>query len=134
MSTEKVRKILIVDDEQLIRDTVAMMVEEWGYAALKCGSGKAALELLKENSDIALVITDMVMPEMDGRAFIKAVRDQEVLKDLPVIIISGVVKLSELSGILDQGASYFVPKPINHESLEHYVKNLLDKPASEKEA
>lgn len=67
--------VLIVDDEEAIATTVALIVEEWGYDSLVAARGRRALELALAHPP-ALVITDLKMPKMDGAQLIAALRDE----------------------------------------------------------
>lgn len=120
------KKILIVDDEPSLRWTLKLVVEDLGYTAIQCSSGKQALSMLEMNLDISLVISDLMMPEMNGREFIEAKNKIEELAKIPVIMISGVVKLSEVSDILEKGVSRFIAKPVRVEELEEYINQLLE--------
>ncbi|RMG43641.1 MAG: response regulator [Candidatus Dadabacteria bacterium] len=120
-------KILIVDDDPVTRTILARTVESEKCVCVQLSQGKLALDFLRDNPDISLVITDMSMPELDGRALIKVLRQDNDLKAIPVIIVSGVVSLHEIYDLLGNGADYFVPKPVDTEVLQTYVNRLLHK-------
>ncbi len=118
-------KILIVDDDQAVVNALAQTMEAWGHIAFKCTNGQRALHVLEDNSDFALIIVDVAMPEMDGRTLIREIVNQPTLEQLPIIITSGVEGLDEIRDLLDLGASYFLGKPVNMDELRRYTDKLL---------
>ena len=120
-------KIVIAEDDIVCRTLMSKVVEKMGHSAIQCSNGKRAWEIVTDNTDVAMLITDIVMPDMDGKELVNAIRDNETMKNMPIIIVSGVVSYSEIRSILELGASRFMPKPINSDELKNYVKNLLSK-------
>ncbi len=80
--------ILIVDDEYLIADILGFALEEEGYMTVTASNGKKGLEVLTRERP-ELVITDFMMPVMDGLEFAKAIREREDGKFLPILLMSG---------------------------------------------
>ncbi|WP_017476300.1 response regulator [Pseudomonas sp. PAMC 26793] len=80
--------ILVVDDEYLIADILGYALEDEGYMVVKASNGQKGLEVL-ERERPALIITDFMMPVMDGLEFAEAVRALPAVKHLPIILISG---------------------------------------------
>jgi CheY-like chemotaxis protein len=115
------RKILIVDDDKATRLALKKMVEVLGFEILQSPDGEHALETLKSEDKIALVIADMVMPKKDGRWLIKSMQADEDLKKLPVIIISSVFGVKDIADLLESGARAFVAKPANPDEIHEYV-------------
>lgn len=120
-----VRKILVVDDERQPRLIVARAVEALGHVAIHASSADTALSLVRDNPDIGLIVTDMQMPGMDGRELIVAVRKLEEAKHIPIIIVSGVVGPKQISDLMVDGASRFLPKPVDVKMLKEYLVSLL---------
>ncbi|MFH1139513.1 MAG: response regulator, partial [Pseudomonadota bacterium] len=125
MLEKKMAKILVVEDEAEIRQLLIELVENAGHSAFGAGNGLLGWNLLKDNADVTLVITDIRMPEHDGRELIAKIRADSGLADLPVIIISGAVGPKEISDLLSMGATAFLPKPIGPGELENYLKRYL---------
>ena len=119
------KKILIVDDDQPTRLILVHIVESMGHVAFQCPDGKHALETLKSNSDIAMVITDMSMPRMDGRKLIEAVQSEERWNALPILIMSAVVGVKEISDLLKAGARAFLKKPVRGEEIREYIERYI---------
>lgn len=80
--------ILIVDDEYLIADILGFALEDEGFLVEKASNGLKALEALKEKR-VQLVITDYMMPLLDGKELVRSMREDPDLSDLPVILMSG---------------------------------------------
>ncbi|MBF0099711.1 MAG: response regulator [Desulfobacterales bacterium] len=119
-------KIVVVDDEKSSRLSIARMVERMGYVAIQCQNGKIALDILENNPDINLVITDVEMPEMDGRQLIQTMRNNAALSHIPIILISGVVGPRQISDILLLGATAFILKPVQFHDLKEYINRYIE--------
>lgn len=120
------KKILVVDDDPTPRLLIVRVLERSGYTCIECSNGRIALEVLRDNPSICGIITDMVMPQMDGRALIEAVMADEKLSRIPIIITSGAVSARSVKDLLIAGAERFVPKPINPVRLLGYVSELVN--------
>jgi signal transduction histidine kinase/CheY-like chemotaxis protein len=86
------RLLLVVDDDVAVRETTAELLRTLGYAVIEAGSGAAALEFLRKEPDIALLLTDVVMPEMNGPALAQAAR--ALRPGLSVVFMSGYAELA----------------------------------------
>jgi len=83
---------------------------------------------LKQMKISGFLISDIMMPEMDGRQLIQTLRGDSGLKDLPIIIMSAVVGIKQISDLLDLGASLFQPKPIDLTELKKTLTVVLRMP------
>src|SRR5690606_4767348 len=102
--------ILLVEDEDSVRQFSARALRTTGYEVFEADSGEQALEVLDdENNRIDLMISDVVMPEMDGPALLTKVRER--LPDLKVIFVSGYAEESVRQDIADDQSVEFLPKP-----------------------
>ena len=119
------KKILIVEDDEVSRSLLVDIIHSLDLISFQSSNGRIALEILYDNPDIDLLISDMMMPEMDGMMLIKILRGNEKFSDLPIIIISGVAVLNEINHILELGPSIFLDKPLNISELEKHIKKLL---------
>jgi two-component system, cell cycle sensor histidine kinase and response regulator CckA len=79
--------VLIVDDDETVRITTAMILGDLGYSALESGTGEGALELLREHPDVALLLTDVLMPGMNGAELARQARAMR--PGLPIVFFSG---------------------------------------------
>lgn len=122
-------KVLIADDELVSRRLLVHAMQSLGLASVETSNGRMAWEVLQENLDTALLITDMLMPEMDGRELVTRVRADERFLELPIILVSGVVTLKEINDLLLLGVSRFLPKPIDVAMLKDEVSRLIGETA-----
>lgn len=118
-------KILIAEDEYVTQQKVAKILENMGHTAFISPNGKHALETLKVNDGFKVLVTDMIMPEMDGRSLVEELRKNEKTKDLPIILMSAFVSVNEIKGLLKMGVTYFLPKPIKNKDLQNNIEKCL---------
>lgn len=104
--------ILIVDDERTSVDALSLALGQSGYSVVTALNGKAALTILAGQSP-DLIISDIMMPELDGFGFIEAVRRQPRLASIPFLLMSGDKDPSLTAKAIQMGAIDFLPKPIN---------------------
>jgi PAS domain S-box-containing protein len=115
--------VLIVDDEEFIRDTAQQTLESAGYRAIVAADGEEALDLMEDYSDaVDVVITDLRMPNMNGHELIEALHEQ--YPSLPIIAASGASD-SEADEPVESGARKFLPKPFTAEKLYAALHDVL---------
>jgi signal transduction histidine kinase/CheY-like chemotaxis protein len=110
------RKILVVDDRWENRSVLVDLLEAVGFQVIEAENGQQALDQLRLQT-IDLVITDIVMPVMDGFDFLQIVRNEEATKSLLVIVSSASVSNIDRQKSLNMGGNDFLPKPVNAEEL-----------------
>lgn len=116
--------ILLVDDEEIIRVTSSLMLEELGYTVIVAENGVNALDMFTEKyKEIDLVITDMVMPEMDGTELYEKLR--EIDDQCKVVISSGFTKSESLGSIQADGIVGFIKKPFRYDELCDLMKQVF---------
>ncbi|MBX7137817.1 MAG: response regulator [Oligoflexia bacterium] len=120
-------KVLVIDDDLITRKTLVKTLEKAGFVTVQSSNGKHGWETLWENPDIALVVTDMMMPDMDGRELLNVVRGNQCFANLPVIIVSGIVDETEVQDLLKLGPSRFCAKPFNGDKLKALTDELLQR-------
>ncbi len=118
--------ILLVEDEELLRAGVQEVLEIQGYQVITAPDGEQALACLAAQT-IDLIITDLVMPKMDGVDFVKQLRT--IKPDLPVIVVSGstrnIMQRYGIDSIQVPGANASLPKPFKSVDLIEQVRQLL---------
>ena len=118
--------ILLVEDEELLRAGVQEVLEIQGYKVITAPDGEQALACLAAQT-IDLIITDLVMPKMDGVDFVKQLRT--IKPDLPVIVVSGstrnIMQRYGIDSIQVPGANASLPKPFKSVDLIEQVRQLL---------
>ena len=117
----KRRKILIVDDEHLVRWSVRRYLEAEGFVAIDVASGHEALEILVKE-EISILITDLIMPEMNGVELIQ--KAKEVKPELPILVITANDSSSLVRSATDAGALRTFNKPIPFRELVGAVQEL----------
>jgi PAS domain S-box-containing protein len=116
--------ILLVDDESDIREVTSATLEKYGYRVLSAGDGREAVNLYRQRgNEIKLVITDMVMPEMDGQATIRAIN--AIAPDALFIATSGEGAMRKIIDQQGLGVRAFLPKPYTAEKLLDLVARTL---------
>lgn len=115
-------KILVVDDDKEIAQLLEIYIKNEGYEPISAYNGREALTKLNTNPDIALMILDIMMPEMDGIEVIKKVRKDS---QLPILVLSAKTgDMDKIQGLIT-GADDYVTKPFNPLEIMARVKSLL---------
>jgi CheY-like chemotaxis protein len=109
--------VLVVDDD--FRNVFAMtaLLERGSLNVVSASGGMEALETLAANSEIDLVLMDIMMPGMDGYETMRKIRKRPEFADLPIIAVTGKVVGGERERCLEAGASDYIPKPVNTAEL-----------------
>ncbi|MDA3852041.1 MAG: response regulator [Spirochaetaceae bacterium] len=119
-------KILLADDEPIIRSIGKTMLESLGYQVLLAEDGAQALEIFQEaHGSIDLVILDMLMPKLNGRDSFFAIR--EIQRDIPILLCSGFAPPEDVKLLEQSGLKGFLPKPFNRYLLGKMVAQCLGK-------
>jgi EAL domain-containing protein (putative c-di-GMP-specific phosphodiesterase class I)/FixJ family two-component response regulator len=108
--------VLVVDDEPAIRSLFVRALRDAGYDTLEAADGVQALELLKRHS-VALILLDSTMPRLDGAGVIRAVRQREATRTLPVILVTAKGDLKDRVEGLEAGADDYLAKPVMLDEL-----------------
>ncbi len=119
------KSILIVDDFVNTLFVTGFTIERAGYNALKAESGKKALEILKANHDIDLIITDYNMPEMNGLQFVLQAKTIMGNRHIPIFVLSTESKEEIQKAALDAGVTLWIRKPFKSEQLVEYIKKAI---------
>ena len=123
------RPILVVDDDAKIVRLVRTYLERDGYAVVTAADGPAALAAIEEHQP-ALVVLDLMLPELDGRAVIRAVRRDEEAGATPILILSARGTTIDRIAGLEDGADDYLPKPFSPAELVVRVRAILRRSAA----
>ncbi|MEE1922710.1 response regulator [Pseudomonas sp. 148P] len=117
--------VLVVDDEYVISDILAFALEDAGYQVEKAGNGEKALEVLNKTR-VELLITDYMMPTMNGEELARTLREDPQFKTLPIILMSGAQGSigRQNPGLFDE----VLDKPFDPETLIAMVRRLMPSP------
>jgi signal transduction histidine kinase/ActR/RegA family two-component response regulator len=116
--------ILLVDDNEELRRVVKRMLSRAGYHVVEAANGAAALAHLDRGGRVDLVLTDVMMPEMNGRAVMDAIRQRH--RDVRLLLMSGYNYDTALRGMAQRGDVAFVEKPFTAEKLLHRLREVLE--------
>ena len=122
--SEAKRRILLVDDHPEIRYYIRQILEE-DYEVQEASHGLEALDIL-DNQDIDLIITDLMMPWMDGFELIEAIQDNPEYKKIPLLIVSARITDEDKEKALIQGINDFMHKPFDKKELILRISNLIE--------
>ncbi len=114
--------VLIVDDEPSVRQTLSEWMRKKNFRVFEAEGGRQAMEMIQRD-DPDIVISDVIMPGMDGIQLLKAAK--AVKADIPFLMISGYPSRSTVVDIMKYGASDYLPKPFTPEELVNRVSRTL---------
>jgi CheY-like chemotaxis protein len=127
------REIVIVDDHEAVRDALLGMVEEAGYLAVGFSNATSALVRIAEHRP-ALVLLDMMMPQVDGADFLRRLAQMQQARTVPVIVVSAIGHL--LQGLRKAevdaaGVAAVLPKPVSYTVLIDAIQQVIGPPGAE---
>jgi DNA-binding NtrC family response regulator len=117
-------RILIVDDEKAIREVIAAMLVPANHECRQATSGVEALAVLESEGEFDLMLTDLIMPDLDGIGLLE--RSKSKCPDMPVVIATAVYDISVALAAIRRGAHYFLLKPFERDQLLAVVRRALD--------
>lgn len=121
---EPKQKILIVDDSEINRAMLKEILGE-GYEYLEAENGLHAIEILRRRTDIALVLLDLIMPEMDGFDVLRVMQCYAWQEEIPVIVISAAEDTRSVERAYDMGVADYIRRPFERVMVLRRVKNAL---------
>ena len=120
------KHILIVDDSKTVRNLVGFIMKKEGFRVTMAEDGLDGLEkLYSAEGDIDLIVSDINMPRMDGFTFIRTVREQEMYRDLPIVVLSTEGQEKDIQQGINLGANMYMVKPAQPEKMVKNVRMLL---------
>lgn len=118
--------ILVVEDEPSLLESIVDILTFEGYNVSGAKNGRLALEKIQEQIP-NLIITDVMMPEMDGYQLVEQIRSNPATAATPIILLSGHVNAEFINGGLALGANMFIKKPFGLDELVHAVNQFYQK-------
>ncbi len=119
------RKVLVVDDDVRNIFALSSVLERRGMTVLTAGTGREAIELLESTDDIAIVLMDIMMPEMDGYETMQVIRQNADFRRLPIIALTAKAMKGDREKCLEAGASEYMAKPVNTDQLLSGLRTWL---------
>ncbi len=117
--------ILIVDDDQRNIFALRLTLKAKGYQVLSSTSASEAIEILEANKGVALILMDMMMPEIDGYEAIQLIRNSSFTGKIPVIAVTAQAMSGDREKCLEAGAQSYVSKPIDVDKLMGEIERLI---------
>jgi HAMP domain-containing protein/CheY-like chemotaxis protein/signal transduction histidine kinase len=111
------RKVLIVDDDVRNIFALSSVLERRGMIVLSAGTGREAIRIIESTPDLAIVLMDIMMPEMDGYETMQVIRQNPALRRLPIVALTAKAMKGDREKCLEMGASEYLAKPVNTEQL-----------------
>jgi DNA-binding response OmpR family regulator len=118
-------QILIVEDDPVTQKMVSILIARAGFGSIFASNGVEALEKVVENPP-DLIISDVMMPEMDGFTFLYALRSNPQTANIPIIMLTARDSSNDINDGIDMGANDYIPKPFDSETLIASVKARLN--------
>ncbi len=117
-------RALVVDDDTLVRRTLARVLQSAGFETLEAGNGREALALLESTGGVPLIVSDINMPEMDGITFLREVNRR--WPDSAVLMLTAVADVDTAVQCMKAGASDFLPKPVRVAEVRARLEKALE--------
>ena len=124
------KRILVVDDEEVIRKFLRIHLAKLGYEVKEAADGEQAMEQLRKE-DFDLLICDILMPKKNGWEVIKEVKSNPKTKEMPVIVLTARNEDSDMFKGYDLGANYYMTKPFTKTQLLYGLKLMLSETPGE---
>lgn len=115
------KRVMVVDDEAVHRDTLSALLESAGVRVTACARGEAALDLLRQDCSYNLILSDVIMPGMDGIEFAR--RAREICPHVSLVLVTG--RDSAMDSVLVEGTVALL-KPYSIETLNALLREHLD--------
>lgn len=123
----KGKKVLVVDDDIRNVFALAQILEEREIEVFEAENGEVAIDLLKNNPDIDLILMDIMMPVMDGYVAMKTIRNTPGISQIPIITLSAKAMKEDYQKAIDSGANDYIPKPVDVQKFLTLLKIWLSK-------
>lgn len=120
------RRILLADDDPVIRRLLTSLVDKEGYTVVAAEDGREAYRILKTDADFSGAIFDMMMPNLDGLEVIRYMRTEKRLMRIPVLMITSELDLKFTAASFAAGATVFLPKPFSPAQFQTTFKILVN--------
>ena len=115
------KSILIVEDEELVAETLSDILELLGYNVTITSNGEEGFKKFKKEK-FELIITDIHMPKLDGFQLVKKIRSSD--KEIPILVLSGFIDSEHIQKILDMGADGYIEKPFTIAKIKSVLKKF----------
>lgn len=121
-------RILVIDDDMFMRKLIELMLRRAGYEIVSAGGAIDAIEILRTKG-IDAVTCDLMMPEIDGLSLLRAMKNDEYLKNIPVVVITAAGLQEPINNARSLGAVAIIEKPFTEETIRTAIETALQKGA-----
>lgn len=122
---EKTKRILIIDDDSSNIFALTAVLKSKDFKCVAANSASNGLIILEREKDIGIVLMDMMMPHMDGYEAMSKMKENECLKNIPVIAVTAQAMSGDKERCIEAGASGYISKPIDVDKLMHLLNKLM---------
>lgn len=119
------KKILVVDDDPYILMSLEFLLQKNNYHVIVARNGREALELVKQETP-DLVILDIMMPDVDGFAIARSIKQDPLIKNIKIVFLSAKSRESDQKKGMELGAALYIIKPFSTRSLIKEINQLLE--------
>ncbi len=118
------KTILVVDDDYMLLQNIILILELYGFSTLRATGAREALEIIALNKP-NLIISDVMMGDIDGFQFLKLLKENISYRDIPVILLTALADVVDKNKGMSVGAQAFITKPFNSKELVKTINQLL---------
>ena len=118
-------KIIIIDDSDIVQAEISALLEHQGFTLLKALDGKAGMEIIKKNPDVALVLLDYHMPNCNGLDMIELLKKEHVAIP-PVVMLTTEAREYHMSRSKDLGILAWIIKPLKPELISKFIPEMIE--------
>jgi len=127
MENNKKQKILIIEDEATLQKALQEILLQEGYEVISALDGKRGLELVRSEMP-DMILLDLILPKMDGFEVLEAIKKDEKVKEIPIIILTNLGSVEDVQRALDLGATnYMVKADYNLSDIVDKIKKIIEK-------
>ena len=116
--------ILVIDDDEAILEIITQSLNTSGFVTLSAQSGKEGLEIAAARKPDAIIL-DWMMPEMNGNEVLKTLKNDNALKNIPVMMLTAKDEINNISESLTMGAKEYIVKPFDLENMVIRLRNMI---------
>jgi two-component system, cell cycle response regulator len=115
-------RVLVVDDDVSIAEMLSIFLSKEGFQVVTAIDALQAIAILEDPMPIDAVITDLMMPHLDGRALVRRIRSNPRTHSIPVLLVTAFYRDESVDAVLREGASLYLPKPVDLHMLATLLK------------
>jgi len=119
------KKALIIEDHPNMLDVLSRQLERMGFSVVSANTGMEGVTKAVEEKP-QLILMDILLPGMDGREATRRIRSNQETKDIPILVITALIKKSQLRECIEAGCNDYIVKPFTFEEFREKIQTVLD--------